>query len=172
MAEESYTRFFSHLLVFFMLLCLLLSVEEHKIYPYDYKRNTQPLSHIQRHAVFKVYLVFFQELYEEAEYKDLCQAESEEEATVQLFAVVLIQENHNQEEDEIGDGLVKLCRMAGQHIHSFKNKCPGHIGCFTNDFGVHQVGKTDEASANRIRLSCPAHPCSASSSCDSTSREQ
>ena len=88
MAEESYTRFFSHLLVFFMLLCLLLSVEEHKIYPYDYKRNTQPLSHIQRHAVFKVYLVFFQELHKETEDEYLCQAKTEEEAAVQLCAMV------------------------------------------------------------------------------------
>lgn len=94
-------------------LCLLLPVEEHKIYPYNHKRNTQPLPHIQRHAVFKVYLVLFQELYEEAEYKDFRQAEAEEEATVQLFAVVLIQENHNKEEDEVGDCLIKLCRMAG-----------------------------------------------------------
>ena len=40
------------------------------------------MSHIQRHCPFKIHLVFFQELDEEAEYEYFCQAKAEEEAAV------------------------------------------------------------------------------------------
>ena len=82
------------ILILLLFLCFLLSVEEHEIHSYDNKRNTEPLSHIQRHAILEIYLVLFQEFYEEAEYENFCQAESEEETTMQLLAVILIQENH------------------------------------------------------------------------------
>ena len=36
-----------------------------------------------------------------------------------------VQVDHAQEEDEVGDCLVELCRMAGQHIHPFKDESPG-----------------------------------------------
>ena len=35
--------------------------------------------------------------------------------------------------------------MAGQHVFPFKDECPGHVGRFADDFGVHQVGKADAA---------------------------
>ena len=65
-----------------VLFCFLLSVETHEIYSDNHKRDTEPLAHVQRHAVFKVHLVFFQELDEEAESENLRQAESEEETAV------------------------------------------------------------------------------------------
>lgn len=40
------------------------------------------MPHIQRHCLFKIHLVFFQELDEEAEDEYLRQAETEEEAAV------------------------------------------------------------------------------------------
>ena len=48
----------------------------------NHKRDTEPLAHVQRHAVLKVHLVFFQELDEEAEGEYFRQAESEEETAV------------------------------------------------------------------------------------------
>ncbi len=36
-----------------------LPVETHEIYPDNHKRDTEPLAHVQRHAVLKVHLVFF-----------------------------------------------------------------------------------------------------------------
>ena len=39
--------------------------------------------------------------------------------------------------------------MAGEHIYPFEYESPGYIGCFTYDFGVHQVGEADEAGADR-----------------------
>ena len=113
-----------YILIFLLFLCFLLSVEEHEIHSYDYKWNTEPLSHIQWHAILEIYLILFQEFYEEAEYKNFCQTESEEETTMQLLAVILIQENHQQEENEVGDCFVKLCRMPGKHIYPFEYKCP------------------------------------------------
>ena len=59
-----------------------LSVETHKIHPDNDKWDAEPLAHVQRHAVFKVHLVFFQELDEETEGENLRQAESEEETAV------------------------------------------------------------------------------------------
>ena len=62
--------------------CRFLAVEEHEVNSDKYERNTEPLSHIQRHCPFKIHLVFFQELDEEAEYEYFCQAKAEEEAAV------------------------------------------------------------------------------------------
>ena len=68
---------------------------------------------------------------------------------MQLLAVILIQENHQQEENEVGDCFVKLCRMPGKHIYPFEYKCPRHIGRFADNFRIHQIGKADEAGADR-----------------------
>ena len=35
--------------------------------------------------------------------------------------------------------------MAGQHVFPLEDECPGHVGRFADDFGVHQVGKADAA---------------------------
>ena len=51
-----------------------------------YKR--QPLPHVKSHCILEIHLVFFQELHKEAEDEYFCQAKSEEEASVQLLAVV------------------------------------------------------------------------------------
>ena len=66
----------------FCLFCFLLSVEAHKVYSDNDERDAEPLPHVQRHAIFKVHLVLFQELDEEAEDEYLRQAEAEEEAAV------------------------------------------------------------------------------------------
>ena len=39
--------------------------------------------------------------------------------------------------------------MTWEHIYPFEYEGPGYIGCFTYDFGVHEIGKTDEAGADR-----------------------
>lgn len=65
-----------------VVLFLSFPVETHEIDTDNNERNAQPLSHIQSHTVFKVYLVLFQELDEEAEYEYFSQAEAEEEAAV------------------------------------------------------------------------------------------
>ena len=51
--------------------------------------------------------------------------------------LVKLQENHQQEENEVGDCFVKLCRMAGLHVYPFENECPGYICYLTDNFRVH-----------------------------------
>ena len=71
------------------------------------------MSHIEHHAVLEIFLILFQELDKEAEGEDICQTEAEEEAAMQFLTVILIQVNHDEEQDKIGDSFVKLSRMAG-----------------------------------------------------------
>ena len=65
-----------------VVLFLSFPVETHEIDTDNNERNAQPLSHIQSHTVFKVYLVLFQELDEEAEYEYFRQAKAEVETTM------------------------------------------------------------------------------------------
>ena len=76
------------------------------------------MPHIEHHAVFKIFLIFFEEFDEKAEGEDVSQAEPEEEATVQFLAVILIQVNHDEEQDKISDRFVELSRVTGLHIFS------------------------------------------------------
>ena len=133
---------------FVMSVVLFLSfpVETHEIDTDNNERNAQPLSHIQSHTVFKVYLVLFQELDEEAEYEYFRQAKAEVETTMigegdLFFQSPFIQVNHSQEEDKISDCFVKLRRMAGKHIYPFKDESPRHIGGLADDFRIHQVAR-------------------------------
>ena len=126
---------------------LLFTVEEHAVDANDDKRNTEPLAHVKRHAVFKAYLVFLQELDEEAEEEDFRQAESEEETAAGCGAVLRlsVEVNHAEEEDEVGHRFVELCRMARNHVDPLEYECPGHAGGIADDFRVHQIGQTDAA---------------------------
>ena len=64
---------------------------------------------------------------------------------MQFLTVILIQVNHDEEQDKISNGFVELSRMTGLHIYTLENECPRYIRRFADDFGVHQVGKADEA---------------------------
>ena len=112
-----------------VVLFLSFPVETHEIDTDNNERNAQPLSHIQSHTVFKVYLVLGE--------GDL------------FFQSPFIQVNHSQEEDKISDCFVKLRRMAGKHIYPFKDESPRHIGGLADDFRIHQVGQTDAARCDR-----------------------
>ena len=67
---------------------LFLPVKEHEVYSDDNERNAEPLPHVESHCILKIHLVFFQELHKETEDEYLCQAKTEEEAAVQLCAMV------------------------------------------------------------------------------------
>ena len=54
----------------------------HEVRSQQYERNAEPLPHVQRHCAFKIHLILFQELDEEAEGEYFRQAESEEETAV------------------------------------------------------------------------------------------
>ena len=124
-------------------------VKEHEVNADDNERDTQPLSHVETHIVFKADLILFEEFYKETECENSRQAESEEETAMQLFAVILIEIHHYEEKQEVGNCFVQLCRMAGKHVYPFEDESPGHIGRLTDDFRIHQVGQTDAAGGDR-----------------------
>ena len=94
------------------------------------------MSHVEHHVVLEILLVLLQKFDEETEDKYVGQAEPEEEAAMQFLAVILIQVNHDEEQDKISDRFVELSRMTGLHIYPFENECPGHIRRLADDFGV------------------------------------
>ena len=146
---------------------LLPSVEEHEVKADEDEGHTEPLAHVQRHAVLEVHLVLLEELDEEAEDEDFRQTEAEEEAAVigrgnlcvgfrtlaevgtrgggSLFLPALVQPHHAEEEDEIGQRLVELGRMAGHHVHPLEDESPGYVRRPPDNLGVHQIGQTDAA---------------------------
>lgn len=64
-----------------MHLCTVVSsVHKHEVQPHEHEGNAEPLAHVERHALLEVYLVFFEELDEEAEGEDFYQAQPEVEA--------------------------------------------------------------------------------------------
>ena len=77
---------FTNELIYFLLL--VFPIKEHEIYSDDNERNAEPLPHVESHCILEIHLVFFQELYKEAEDEYFCQAKSEEETSVQLLAMV------------------------------------------------------------------------------------
>ena len=65
-------------------------------------------------------------------------------------SVFSIDVEHQDEQQQIGDGLVELCRVARLCAHRCwvgidKVEAPGHGGDIADDFRVHQVAQTDEA---------------------------
>ena len=107
------------------------------------------MSHVEHHVVFECFLVLLHKFDKETEGKDISQTESEEESAMQFLAVILIKIDHDEEQDQISYRFIELSRMTGKHIYPFEYESPGYIGCFTYDFGVHQVGEADEAGADR-----------------------
>ena len=61
------------------------------------------MSHVEHHVVLEILLVLLQKFDEETEDKYVGQAEPEEEAAMQFLAVILIQVNHDEEQDKISD---------------------------------------------------------------------
>ena len=59
---------------------------QHEVESDDDERDAQQLAHIERHALLEVYLLFLDELDEEAEGEDGCQAESEIESSAYRHA--------------------------------------------------------------------------------------
>ena len=66
------------------------------------------MSHVEHHVVLEILLVLLQKFDEETEDKYVGQAEPEEEAAMQFLAVILIQVNHDEEQDKISDRFVEL----------------------------------------------------------------
>ena len=107
------------------------------------ERYTKQLAHIEKHTLLEVHLDFLRIFNEEAEGEDEEDAQPEEEARAHLLAVTAVEPPAHKEEQEVGDGLVQLTRMAGDVINSFEDESPRHLRWITDNLGVHQVAQTD-----------------------------
>ena len=87
---------------------------------YD-ERDAQKLTHVKGHAMLKFHLNLLKELYKKAEGKDCGYAESEIESAAHSLSVIAVNESDDNKNDEIGDGLIKLGRVAWK-IFSILNK--------------------------------------------------
>ena len=88
----------------------------------------------------------FEELDEEAEREDGRQAVAEEIAGAHFLAVAAIEPQAGEEENKIGDGFVKLSRMARYDVAVVgEDEAPGYVSRPADDFGVHEVAQPDKA---------------------------
>ena len=92
-------------------------------------------------------------LHEEAEGEDGRQAVAEEEACADALAVLPVQPEAHEEEDEVGNGLVQLSRVARKGFvlaeHGIpvvgKDESPVRARIFADNLGVHEVAEADAA---------------------------
>lgn len=79
-------------------------------------------------ALFPRFLHLFEELDEEAEREDGRQAVAEEIAGAHFLAVAAIEPQAGEEENKIGDGFVKLSRMARYDVAVVgEDEAPGYV---------------------------------------------
>ena len=111
----------------------------------NHEGDAQQLAHVKGHAGFEGHLDVLGELDEEAEGEDGREAEAKEEARAHLLLVSLVEPQADEDEEEVGEGLVELTGMARHLVDLLEDEGPGHIGHLTDDFAVHQVAQADEA---------------------------
>ncbi len=87
-----------------------------KCAPSSMQRNAEPLPHVQHHTVFKGFLAGFYKLHKEAEGEYGSEAVAEIETGYSVVFVLFIQPQAYDKNQKIGDGFLKLCRVAGLHI--------------------------------------------------------
>ena len=89
------------------LFCSLpLAFSAHAINANGDEGQRENLTHIEGHSAFKVYLYVFGIFDKESECEDEREAKSEEETRTHTLRVLAIEPNADEEEHEIGDGLV------------------------------------------------------------------
>ena len=94
----------------------------------DDKGDAQYLSHIYGQRGFEGFLNLLGVFNEEAECKDIRQAEAEVPSRAYLLWHTLVEIPHETKQKGIGNRLVKLSRMAWHAVDALKDKRPGHIG--------------------------------------------
>ena len=89
-----------------------------------YEGDAEKLTHIERHAYLEIALHLFAELHEEAEGEDGGEAVAEEEAGAHLTGHAAIEIPAEESEHGIGDSLIELCGVAGEHIDLREDESP------------------------------------------------
>ena len=105
-----------------------------------HERYAQPLTHIKHHPLLEIHLHLFAELNEETEGKDGGQAVAEEVSGADTLGIFLVDNPSYYKYNKVGNGLVELCRMAGELFTvAYKDKSPGKVGSLAHNLAVHQI---------------------------------
>lgn len=108
------------------------------------EREAENLPHIDGEGGLESLLHFLRVLDEEAEREDQRQAKAEVKPRAHLFGVPLVDEEDDEEEAKVGQGLIELPRMARCLVDVSENKSPRNIGHLAYYLGVHEVAKAYE----------------------------
>ena len=128
---------------------------EHEPDAGDDKGDAQQLTHVKGHALLKVHLDLLAELNEKAEREDGGYAESKVESGAYLFLVLAVDKHDDSKDYEVGDCLVKLCRVASKILAVLdENESPVGAGGLAYNLRVHKVAQTDAGCGER---SCHAN---------------
>ena len=117
----------------------------HAPYAKQHEGDTEELAHVEGHAHLKVALHLLAELHEEAEGEDVGEAVAKEEASAHLAGHAAIEPPTDEAKQGVGDGLVELCRVAGQHVDLREDETPVASCGAADDLGVHEVAQADAA---------------------------
>ena len=128
---------------------------EHEPDAADDERDAQELTHVKGHALLKIHLDLLAELNEKAECEYGGYAESKVESGAYLVFVLAVDKHDDGKDDEVGDCLVELGRMACKILTVLdKDESPVGAGGLAHDLGVHKVAQTDAGCGER---SCHAN---------------
>ena len=128
----------------FQYLHLGTASPHHEVDTEDDERNAEQLSHVEQHIHFKSLLHFLSVLNEETEGEDIGETETEVEARPYPIAPTAVNSQSDEEQNGIGNCLVKLSWMARRTVDALEDKRPRHIGDLTYYLRIHEVAKTDE----------------------------
>ena len=112
--------------------------------------DAQELTHVKGHALLKIHLDLLAELNEKAECEDGGYAESKVKSGAYLVFVLAVDKHDDSKDYQVGNSLVKLCRMACKILAVLdKDETPVGAGGLAHDLGVHEVAQTDAGGGER-----------------------
>ena len=131
-------------------MVLFFAGVEHEPDAADDERDAQELAHVKGHALLKIHLDLLAELNEKAECEDGGYAESKVKSRAYLVFVLAVDKHDDGKDYQVGNSLVKLCRMACKILAVLdKDETPVGSGGLAHDLGVHEVTQTDAGCGER-----------------------
>lgn len=127
---------------------LRLNATHHTPHTEDHEGDAEKLTHVECHTHLEVALHLFAELHEKAEGEDIGKAVAKEEACAHLARHALVEPPADETEQGIRDGLVELCRVAGQHVDLREDEPPISARRAANNLGIHEVAQADTTSSH------------------------
>ena len=127
---------------------LLLDVTVDKeTYAQKHERDAEPLSHVQDHILLESHLRLLDELDEETHSEASDEECSDKESSVELVKPVPVHQYLEDTQQEVAEGLIKLCRMLWLRLTTkLEDESPWKICDISVDFRIEEIAETDECS--------------------------